>query len=114
MRNSKMTSADRIAIVTGLTSSLEAGIERHAAIDEQRCTLDVVGFIAGEPNGDAPNFFWFADAFVGNQLKQLIVMLRRILGLHFNRFADGASSNGVNLIALRCDVMDNARHSETY
>ena len=41
-RNSKMTSTDRIAIVTDLTSSLKAGIKRHAAIDEQGRPLDVI------------------------------------------------------------------------
>ena len=36
-RNSKITSAAKIAIVSILTSSLEAGIKRHTAVNEERC-----------------------------------------------------------------------------
>ena len=66
MRNSKMTSADMIAIVTTLTSCLEARIERHTAVYEERRPLDVIRLIARQPYGSAPDLFRFADAFVRN------------------------------------------------
>jgi len=68
-RNSKITRADKIAIVSILTSSLEAGIKRHAAIDEQRCTLDVIGLVARQPDCGTPNFLWFADTLVGDEFE---------------------------------------------
>ena len=69
-RNSKITRADKIAIVIILTSSLEAGIKRHTAVDEERCTLDAIGLIAGQPDRSAPDFLRLADALVGDQFEQ--------------------------------------------
>src|SRR5215470_720921 len=83
-RNSKITRADKIAIVSILTSSLESGIERHAAIDEERRTLNVIGLVARQPDCGSPNFLRLPDSLVRDELKQFIVMLGCIPGLHVN------------------------------
>src|SRR5947208_12174236 len=95
MRNSKITSADTIAIVIDLASSLEAGIKRHAAVHEERRSLNVIRLIARQPYGDATDFLGFADAFVRNQLEQLCVMLGRVPRLHVDRCADRTRCDGV-------------------
>src|SRR5947208_15915583 len=87
MRNSKITSADTIAIVIDLASSLEAGIKRHAAVHEERRSLNVIRLIARQPYGDATDLFRFTDAFVRNHLEQLGVMLSRVPGLHVYRYS---------------------------
>src|SRR5438876_5066089 len=92
-RNSKITRADKIAIVTILTSSLEARIKRHAAIDEQRCTLDIIGLVTGQPDGSTANFLRFADSLVGDQFEQFVVVLGRVPSLHVNRCPDRARRN---------------------
>jgi len=92
-RNSKITRADKIAIVIILTSSLEAGIKRHTAVDEERCALHVIGLIAGQPDRSAPDFLRLADALVGDQFEQFVVVLGRVPSLHVNRCPDRARCN---------------------
>src|SRR5207247_11146621 len=112
MRNSKITSADRITIVTGSASSLEAGIKRHAAIDEERRALYVIRLVASQPNSDAPDFLRLADAFVGNQFEQLVVMLRSVPRLHVDRSADRARRDRIHADAERCDFLRDAFHHQ--
>src|SRR6266487_5944685 len=95
MRNSKITSADTIAIVIDLASCLEAGIERHTAVHEERRSLDVIRLIARQPYGGAADLFRFTDAFVRNQLEQLGVVLGRVPGLHVDRCADRTRRDGI-------------------
>src|SRR5688572_18362073 len=54
-------------------SRLEAGIQRHAAIDEQADSRDVVGIVRGEPHHRAANLLRLTDALVRNQFHQLVV-----------------------------------------
>src|SRR5207237_7548810 len=99
-----MTSAATITIVMGLTSSLEAGIKRHAAVDEQRCALDIVGLIARQPDSGTPDFLGFANPLVRNQFEQFVVMLRRIPGLHINRCPDRAWRDRIHTDAIGRDL----------
>ena len=101
-----------IAIVTILTSSLEAGIKRHTAVDEQRCALDVIGLITRQPNCGAPDFLRFADPLVRNQLEQFVVMLGRVPGLHVNWCADRARCNRVHTDPIRRDFLGDAFHHQ--
>src|SRR6266480_3886074 len=114
MRNSKITSADTIAIVIDLTSSLEAGIKCHTAVHEERRSLNVIRLIAREPNGGAPDLFRFADAFVWNQLKQLGVVLGRVPGLHVDRCADRTRRDGVHTNPEWRDFLSYAFHHQHY
>src|SRR3954467_12018796 len=68
-----------------LAPCLESWIKCHAAVDKQGCALHIIGFITRQPNGCASDFFRLADAFVGNQLEQFVVMLRRVPSLHVDR-----------------------------
>src|SRR5262249_30478002 len=95
-RNSKITKAAIIAIVTSLTSRLKSAIQRHPAIHEQLCALDVIRLVACQPSRDAPNLFRLADTLVWNQLEQFVVMLGRVPGLHVNRCANCARGNRVH------------------
>ncbi len=54
-----------------LTHCRETRVERHAAIDEQGGTGDVVGVVGGQPHRRARNVLGLADATVGDQPKQL-------------------------------------------
>src|SRR5207248_6414740 len=112
MRNSKITRADKIAIVIILTSSLEAGIKRHAAVHEERRSLDVIRLIARQPYGGTPDLFRFTDAFVRNQLEQLGVMLSRVPGLHVDRCADRTRRDGVHTNPEWRDFLSYAFHHQ--
>src|SRR5262249_38955506 len=95
-RNSKSTSADTIRMSIILSSCLEPGVKRHAAIDEQGCALDVIGFIARKPNRGAADLLRLADALIWNQFQQFIVMLGRVPGLHVDRCANGTRRDRVH------------------
>ena len=48
----------------------ELRIERHAAVDEKRLTVDIVRRIGGEPHGRATDVGRHANAAVRDQLEQ--------------------------------------------
>src|SRR6059058_5607601 len=107
-----MTSVSANTVIISLTSSLEAGIKRHTAVHEERRSLDVIRLIARQPYGGAPDFFRFADAFVGNQLEQLVVMLGRVPRLHVNRCADRTRRDGVHTNPEWRDFLSYAFHHQ--
>src|SRR6185312_16934137 len=77
-------------------SRLEAGIERHAAVDEQADAVHVVRVVRRDPHGGAADLVGFADPLVRNELHQLVVGFGRIPGLHVDRRADRAGANGID------------------
>src|SRR5277367_5110994 len=56
-------------------AGFKAGIERHAAVDEQRRAGDIIRFIRRQPNSGPSHVFGFADALVRDKLHQLGVSL---------------------------------------
>src|SRR3954453_8355834 len=54
----------------------EFGVQRHAAIDEQRDAVDVIAVVGGQPDRGAGDVVGFADPLVGHQPHQRLVRLR--------------------------------------
>jgi len=44
-----------------LTVTGEAGVKRHAAVDEEAGARDIAGFVAGKPHGCFRHILGFAD-----------------------------------------------------
>src|SRR6516162_4946645 len=55
----------------------EAGVERHAAIDEQGDAVDIVAVVGGEPHCGTGDVFGLADALIRHEPHQGLVSLRR-------------------------------------
>jgi len=67
--------------------------------------VDVIGFIAGQPDQGAANIFWFADPLIRNQFHQLAISLGRPPSFHLERCANGAGADGINANVHRFSVV---------
>src|SRR5206468_2110970 len=95
-----------------LSACFKSGVERHAAIDENRRTVDVVGIVGSQPHRGAPDVVGFANALVRNQLHQLPIRFGCAPGLHVDRRADGAGGDAVDADAMRRDLLGDALHHQ--
>src|SRR5678816_152934 len=71
-----------------LASGLEAGVQRHTAIDEQADARDVVRVVGREPHRRATDLLRLADTLVRDELQQLVIRPGCIPGLHIDWRAD--------------------------
>src|SRR5262245_49212006 len=85
----------------GLAAGLESRIQRHATIDEDAGAVDVVAFVARQPDAGAADVVRLTDAFVGDELHQLAVGFGRAPSFHVNGCADGAGTDRVDADAVR-------------
>src|SRR6266516_5711876 len=83
-----------------LSAGFKSGVERHAAIDENRRTVDVVGIVGSQPHRGAPDVVGFANALVRNQLHQLPIRFGCAPGLHIDRRAARAGGDAVDANAV--------------
>src|SRR5688500_10820618 len=77
-------------------SRLEAGVQRHAAVDEEADAMHVVRIVGCEPDRSSTDLVGLADALVGDQLEQLRVGLRRAPRFHVDRRANRAGADAVH------------------
>src|SRR5215472_10511468 len=90
----------------------EGGIERHAAIDENRRAGDVVAFIRGKPCRNLGHVLGLADAAIGDEGQKPLAGFRRLPGGGVDARADGAGGDGVDTDATGRHLLREALHGE--
>src|SRR5688572_4476673 len=79
--------ARRVRTADMSASRLEAGIQRHPAVDEEADAVHVIRVIGCKPDRCPTDLVGLADALVWDQLEQLCVRFRRAPCFHVDRRA---------------------------
>jgi hypothetical protein len=88
-----------------LAAGRKAGVKRHAAVDEQRRSHHIVGFVGREPDGRPTDVLRLADPPVGNQPQQVPERLGSIPGGCVDGCANCTGGDGVDTDAVRRDFL---------
>src|SRR5262249_56088478 len=87
-------------------------IERHAAVDEQRGPVDVIGIVGGEPDRSACNVDGLTDSLIGYKRHQLRISLSGLPGRGIDRGADRPRCDAVDANATRSNLLCEALHQQ--
>src|SRR5215831_11900057 len=90
----------------------ESRVERHAAIDEQRGAIDVVGIVGSEPDRRARNVDRLADSLVWNERHQLVIGFFGLPGCGIDWRPDGPRGDAVDANATRSKLLGEAFHQQ--
>src|SRR5436190_1065347 len=84
-------------------ASFETGVKRHAAVDVEGCSRDIIGVVGREPHGSAANLVGLTDAFVGDQLEQIGIGSGCAPSLRVDGRPNRAGGYAVHANAVGCD-----------
>ena len=90
----------------------EAGIERHAAVDEHRRAGHVIGMVRAEPDRGLGDVVRLPDPLVGHESHEIAIGLRRVPGRRVDRRADRARTDPVDADAMRCELLGHGLHEK--
>src|SRR5687767_1318787 len=95
--------SDILLVFYELTTGFKFWVQGHPAIDEDGCSLHVVGGIRGEPDRHSANFIRLTNALRRNQLHQVAIGFGSAPSLLVDRRTDGARRNAVHANAVASD-----------
>src|SRR5262249_13992979 len=90
----------------------ESRVERHAAIDEQRGAIDVVGIVGSEPDRRTRNVDGLADSLVRNERHQLVIGFFGLPGCGIDWCPNGPGRDAVDANATRGKLLGEAFHQQ--